>query len=98
MTPEGDDAALLSQVMPVGQQQDLSLSIAPSRLSDLIAAASSPEPVMNDDGSTTIYVRLIPSERFSMLPRPVRKSRRSGDALTARANVRKVPRRTARIW
>jgi hypothetical protein len=84
--------------MPAGQHQDSSLPTAPLRLSELIAAASSPDPVINDDGSTTIYVRLIPSERFTMLPRPVRKSRRSGDELTARANVRKIPRRTARNW
>jgi len=98
MTREHDHIALFSQVMPVGQQQDFSLRIAPLRLSELIAAASSPDPVSNDDGSTTIYVRLIPSERFTMLPRPVRKSRRSGNELTARANVRRFPRRTARNW
>lgn len=94
LTGERNTAALLSQDMPTGQPQELSVSITPFRLSDLIAAASSPDPINHEDGSITIYVRLIPSERFSMLPRPVRKSRRNADELTARANVRRVPRRS----
>jgi hypothetical protein len=74
-------------------------------LSDYIRNANALETERNDDGSTTIYLRLHRRERYSTLPRSRRqtwlvrmirgRSKRLGeqDRLGVAANVRKVPRR-----
>ncbi|MEN8040983.1 MAG: hypothetical protein ABFR95_05715 [Actinomycetota bacterium] len=78
---------------------------APFRLSDHIRQARSAEPVQNEDGSTTVYLRLNRTERYSTLPRPRRRWRvwRSGprridtDNMTRSANVRKIRRRISDV-
>lgn len=77
---------------------------APFTLTDYIRSAEDAEPVRNDDGSMTVYVRLKRIERYSILPRPRRrrKSRRAtksggGAHLADAANVRRVRRRISDI-
>jgi hypothetical protein len=75
------------------------------RLSDYIQNATAPESELNDDGSTTIFLRVHRRERYSTLPRLQRSSwltrffggrptsSESLDRLGVAANVRKIPRR-----
>ncbi len=81
----------------IAQAEDLTLS-------DYVARASAAEPVTENDGTTTVYLRLRQLEPYSTLPRPERRSwlaRTFGtrspeptlpDPLTDSANVRRVRR------
>ncbi len=89
--------------MPIDKLSEAA-PIQPFRLTDRIKHATLPEIEVHEDGSTTLYIRVVPIERYSTLPQLAQTRRRwffgargassePADHLAGRVNVRRVRRR-----
>lgn len=101
-TPILQHVVLMCQIMSADSAQKLSAT-QPVLLTDRIRQATAPQTELHDDGSTTHYISVAPVERYSLLPQAAQPRRRwffgpkgalsdGGDAISRRANVRRVRR------